>query len=127
MTPALAAKAYSAAADIARGASPVQPAKTGAELEFGTVLADFTRANSAAEVARTGAEFEFGSMLADQLSGLSAQGHATEQTSLSALNGSADAVSLVTAVAETELALETMISVRDKVIAAYEEIMRMPI
>jgi len=30
-------------------------------------------------------------------------------------------------VSETEVAVETMVSVRDKVIAAYEEIMRMPI
>ncbi|TCT13538.1 flagellar hook-basal body complex protein FliE [Tepidamorphus gemmatus] len=127
MTPALAAKAYSAAADIARGASPVQPANTGAEPAFGSILADYARVTSPAAVAKTGAEFEFGSMLADQITGLSAQGHAAEQTSLKALDGSTDAVSLVTAVAETELALETMISVRDKVIAAYEEIMRMPI
>lgn len=102
MTPAIAAKAYSAAADMARAGSP-------------------------AEVAKTGAEFEFGAMLADQLAGLSTQGHTTEQTGMGALVGSADAVSLVTAISETELALETMISVRDKVIAAYEEIMRMPI
>ena len=36
-------------------------------------------------------------------------------------------VDVVTAVAETEVALSTMVTVRDKVIAAYEEIMRMPI
>ena len=29
--------------------------------------------------------------------------------------------------AETEVALETMVAVRDRVISAYEEIMRMPI
>ena len=34
---------------------------------------------------------------------------------------------VVTAVAETEVALETMVSIRDRVISAYEEIMRMPI
>jgi len=33
----------------------------------------------------------------------------------------------VTAVAESEVAVGTLVSVRDKVIAAYEEIMRMPI
>ena len=31
------------------------------------------------------------------------------------------------AVAETELAMETIVSVRDKVIAAYQQIMQMPI
>jgi len=30
-------------------------------------------------------------------------------------------------VSETEVAVQTMVSVRDKVIQAYEEIMRMPI
>jgi flagellar hook-basal body complex protein FliE len=36
-------------------------------------------------------------------------------------------VDVVTAVAESEAALETLVAVRDKVIAAYEEIMRMPV
>jgi flagellar hook-basal body complex protein FliE len=36
-------------------------------------------------------------------------------------------VDVVTAVAESETAIETLVSVRDKVIQAYEEIMRMPI
>ena len=36
-------------------------------------------------------------------------------------------VDVVTAVAETEVAVETMVAVRDRMISAYEEIMRMPI
>ena len=39
----------------------------------------------------------------------------------------ANMVDVVTAVAETEVAIERVVSVRDKVIAAYEEIMKMPI
>ncbi len=42
-------------------------------------------------------------------------------------NGKANVVDVVTAVAETEVAVETLVAVRDRVIAAYEEIMRMPI
>ncbi|MEM7620888.1 MAG: flagellar hook-basal body complex protein FliE [Pseudomonadota bacterium] len=42
-------------------------------------------------------------------------------------NGRADVVELVTAVAETELAVETMVTVRDRVISAYQEILNMPI
>jgi flagellar hook-basal body complex protein FliE len=41
--------------------------------------------------------------------------------------GKANLVDVVTAVTETEVAVQTLVSVRDKVIAAYEEIMRMPI
>jgi flagellar hook-basal body complex protein FliE len=41
--------------------------------------------------------------------------------------GKADLIEVVTAIAESEAALETLVAVRDKVIGAYEEIMRMPI
>ena len=41
--------------------------------------------------------------------------------------GKANIVDVVTAVAETEVAIDALVSVRDKVIPAYEEIMRMPI
>ena len=41
--------------------------------------------------------------------------------------GKANIVDVVTAVTETEVAIEALVSVRDKVIQAYEEIMRMPI
>jgi flagellar hook-basal body complex protein FliE len=44
-----------------------------------------------------------------------------------AASGKSNVVDVVTAVAETEVAVEAMVAVRDKVIAAYEEIMRMPI
>ena len=36
-------------------------------------------------------------------------------------------IDVVTAVAETEVALQSMVSIRDRVISSYEEIMRMPI
>ncbi len=42
-------------------------------------------------------------------------------------SGKANIVDVVTAVAETEVAVETLVAVRDRVISAYEEIMRMPI
>ena len=41
--------------------------------------------------------------------------------------GKANVVDVVTAVAETEVAVEALVAVRDRVITAYEEIMRMPI
>ena len=42
-------------------------------------------------------------------------------------DGKSNMVDVVTAVAQTEVAVDAMVAVRDKVIAAYEEIMRMPI
>lgn len=41
--------------------------------------------------------------------------------------GKAQLVDVVTAVASAQASLETMMAVRDQVIAAYQEIMRMPI
>lgn len=70
---------------------------------------------------------DFGSMIKDAVSDVVEKGRVSEQKSVALAGGKADVVDVVTAVAETELALETMVSVRDRVIAAYEEIMRMPI
>ena len=42
-------------------------------------------------------------------------------------NGKANTLDLVTAVAETELAVETLVTVRDRVISAYQDILNMPI
>jgi flagellar hook-basal body complex protein FliE len=54
-------------------------------------------------------------------------GRAADTQSMQAAVGRADMVDVVTAVAESEAALETLVAVRDRVIAAYEDIMRMPI
>jgi flagellar hook-basal body complex protein FliE len=43
------------------------------------------------------------------------------------VNGQTDLVGVVTAIASAEASLETVVAVRDQVIAAYQEIMRMPI
>jgi flagellar hook-basal body complex protein FliE len=50
-----------------------------------------------------------------------------EATAKAAMVGQADAHSLVQALAQTELAIETAVTVRDKVVEAYQEILRMPI
>ncbi|MHA6327117.1 flagellar hook-basal body complex protein FliE [Roseivivax sp. CAU 1753] len=50
-----------------------------------------------------------------------------EKTAQSAMIGDADPHALVTALAQSELAVETVVSVRDKVVEAYQEILRMPV
>lgn len=50
-----------------------------------------------------------------------------EDQSAAAIAGKADIREVVAAVANAELTLETVVTVRDKVINAYNEIMRMPI
>ena len=66
-------------------------------------------------------------MVTSAIEGVVESGRLAEERMVDMAQGKANVVDVVTAVAETELALETMVSVRDRVIAAYEEIMRMPI
>jgi len=51
----------------------------------------------------------------------------TVHISANLANGKANTLDLVTAVAETELAVETLVTVRDRVISAYQDILNMPI
>ena len=67
-----------------------------------------------------GALFEIGRDFASTL----AHG---EQTSQAAMTGKADAHALVQALAQSQLAIETAVTVRDKVVEAYQEILRMPV
>lgn len=53
-------------------------------------------------------------------------GERGEQLSIAGINDRADINQVVTAVAEAEVALKTVVTVRDKVIDAYKEIIRMP-
>ena len=50
-----------------------------------------------------------------------------EDTAKQAMTGQADLPSLVAAMAQTELAVQTAVTVRDKVVEAYQEILRMPV
>jgi flagellar hook-basal body complex protein FliE len=70
---------------------------------------------------------DFGSLLQGAVEGVAQSGQKAETQALAAASGKGDIVDVVTAVAESEAALETLVAVRDRVIAAYEEIMRMPI
>jgi flagellar hook-basal body complex protein FliE len=51
----------------------------------------------------------------------------SEQIAQSTMMGNADPHALVQALAQTELAVETAVSVRNKVVEAYQEILRMPV
>ena len=50
-----------------------------------------------------------------------------DQQVKASVEGKSDLLSVVTAVSESESAIETLVAVRDKVIAAYEEVMRMTV
>lgn len=70
---------------------------------------------------------EFAKFLAQSVQSAVDQGKQSDQMALDLVNGKANVVDVVTSIAQTEFAIESMVTVRDRVISAYEEIMRMPI
>ena len=50
-----------------------------------------------------------------------------ETTAMNAMTNGADPHALVEALANTQLAVETAVTVRDRVVEAYQEILRMPV
>jgi flagellar hook-basal body complex protein FliE len=70
---------------------------------------------------------DFGSLVKEAIGSVVNAGHKSDTQARAMANGKANIVDVVTAVSETEVAIEALVSVRDKVIQAYEEIMKMPI
>lgn len=132
-TPLTAANAYAALAKMTDRTGGVMraPDAGSSGMDFGAVLK-----TALAGVADGGAmratdvgnsATDFGSVLKSALGGVTDAGRATEAQTQALAAGKANIVDVVTAVSETEVALQTLVSVRDRVIQSYEEIMRMPI
>ncbi len=69
----------------------------------------------------------FGSALTQALQGTVDAGHQADQASAQAIAGTGNLTDVVTAVNRAELALQTTTAVRDRVVQAYQDIMKMPI
>ena len=70
---------------------------------------------------------DFGHILTGAMNEIAQTGQLAEKQMIAHANGKAELVDVVTAVASAQTSLETAMAVRDEVIAAYQEIMRMPI
>jgi flagellar hook-basal body complex protein FliE len=69
----------------------------------------------------------FGALLEQTLSDAIDAGHKSEAIATAAVSGRASLQDVVEAVNAAELSLQTVVAVRDRMIAAYQEILRMPI
>ena len=69
----------------------------------------------------------FGALVKDAVNALAKSTQNSDVQTQAAANGKANMIDVVTAVAESEVAIDTLVSVLDEVISAYEEIMKMPI
>ena len=106
-TPGIAAGAYARMAQIANPTAAVNRAVGGGAEDKGQ---------------------SFGAVLKDALAAVRETGAKSDAQAQAMVTGTkTNLVDVVTAVAETEAAVNTLVSVRDKVVAAYEQIMQMPI
>lgn len=69
----------------------------------------------------------FGDMVESMVSGTADQMRAAEHASALQVAGKGDLIDVVTAIGAAETALDTMVAVRDRVVNAYTDIMRMQI
>lgn len=70
---------------------------------------------------------DFGMTLTRTLQGAVQSGHAAEAQAMQAIAGEGSLTDVVTALTRAELTLQTATAVRDRVVQAYQDIMRMPI
>lgn len=93
------------------------------ELKSLSAIQNYTSAKPATTPAEGGA----GEVLKGIAGDFAATLAKSEQIAQSTMMGNADPHALVQALAQTELAVETAVSVRNKVVEAYQEILRMPV
>ena len=97
---------------------------------FANAISAYNRARDgggeAMEARDAGSDDSFAGMVKSVVHGAINASETSEALSLAAVNGAADLNQVVTAVAEAEVALNTVVAVRDKVIEAYKDIIRMP-
>ena len=104
-------------------------------------MSTFSIANAAAAYARNAQKPEasgmeprasdpgksFSQFVGESLSDAMNTGKQAENISAQAIAGKADLTDVVTAVTNAEITLQTVVAIRDKAVAAYQEIARMPI
>jgi flagellar hook-basal body complex protein FliE len=70
---------------------------------------------------------DFGAMVKQAMDAVVDAGQKSDAQTRAMAGGKADVVDVVTAVAETEVAVDALVAVRDRVIRSYEDILKMPI
>ena len=84
-------------------------------------------ADSAGLESRDGKADSFADLMKAGVQELVETQKASEAVSAKAVEGKADLNDVVKVITEAEVTLQTVVAVRDKMISAYQEIMRMPI
>lgn len=94
-------------------------------------LLTVTPSGAAQAYARTsaggGTDTGFGATLARALEGVVETGRQADVQAVTAIAGGGNFTEVATAVSRAELALQSAVAIRDKVVQAYQDVMRMPI
>lgn len=106
-----------------------------ADVSFSTAAAAYakgvggalTGGGAAASQASSGANGAFADLMTDALSAARATGLRAEGDAANALRGDVSLHEVVTSVTNAEVTLQTVVAMRDRVISAYNDILRMPI
>lgn len=96
----------------------VQPAQAAAAYRAGGSVQGATN---------EGAAGGFGAALQRAVEGAVEAGHEADASGARALTGQGGVTEAVLALSRAELALQTAVAVRDRVVSAYQDVMRMPI
>lgn len=70
---------------------------------------------------------DFGALVKQTMNAVIEAGQKSDAQAQAAAVGKADLIDVVTAVSESEVAIDALVSVRDRVIRSYEDILKMPI
>lgn len=87
----------------------------------------FAGSDGAKTESASGSGMDFASLLKDGVKSAIDSGKKSEELSKQAIAGKADIRDVVAAVNNADLTLQTVVAVRDKVIGAYNDILKMPI
>lgn len=87
----------------------------------------YARARQATAVPEGAATEDAANQIGTIATDFASQLQAAEQTAKAVMVGEADPHTLVEALAQSQLAVETAVTVRDRVVEAYQEILRMPV
>jgi flagellar hook-basal body complex protein FliE len=90
-------------------------------------LARILDTGGAGKTSEVGGGPSFSALLKDAVGSVLEAGKKSDVQTVAMASGKANVMDVVTAVADTDVAVSTLVSVRDKVIAAYEDIMKMSI
>src|SRR5437660_1637115 len=102
------------------------PSPTVAENAY-AALARMTDVGAGAGSSSEAGGQSFGAVLKDAIGSVMESGRKSDAQTLAMTSGKSNVMDMVTAVTETDVAVSTLVSVRDRVIQSYEDIMKMPI